>query len=325
MDYLVWAWNSPQLVLWIAPIMFAAAVLFDNDFIGLGIYRCRMDGVVISALYGGLLPLLVLAPFIELQQFHTMPTEVLLAAIVGALLYFAHLYFYFDVLFTLDTRGKPINDGSGVELFINLNVLFVPLCAWLVLGQDLTVTQWAGVFVIVIAALMLSGVRCARVTVRSGILTALMLAVYYLCEDYVYDFVSLKNGFFVFSLALTVLGFVLMALPASRPAASVFAKKNLFRFLLAEVTTIIGVVASQQALKLNPVVYVIAIESFAPVFVTMLSVVPTTYFVLMMKREGNDGKSLQDRLMIFSTQRENIVMKISSALVMVGGTVLLLS
>lgn len=325
MDTLYWAWNSPQLVLWIAPALFAVAVLFDNDFIGSGIYRNRLDGVVISALFGGLVPLLVLAPSIEYQQVLSMPPGVLLTAIVGAVLYFAHLYFYFDVLFTLDTHGKPINDGPGVELFINLNVLFVPLFAWLLLGQDLTAIQWIGVGVILFAALLMSGIQCARSTVRSGVLTALMLAFYYLCEDTVYEFLSLKTGFFVFSMILAVMGLALMIMPSSRPAASVMNKKYLFRFLLAEVISILGVLASQQALKLNPVVYVIAIESFAPIFVAILSFIPTVYLTLLMSKQGAGTQPMRNRLVTFSAQREDFMIKFYSAIAMVGGTVLVLS
>lgn len=325
MELLDWVWNSPHSVLWVAPVLFAVAVLFDNDFIGSGVYCCRMDGVVVSALFGGLVPLIALAPFIEYEQLLLIPYNVFLTAILGSLLYAAHLYFYFDVLFTLDTDGIPVNDGAGVELFINLNVLFVPLCAWVLMGQSLSLTQWCGVMVILISALLMSGIRCVRSTVRSGIMTALVLAAYYLCEDFIYDFISLKNGFFVFSVCMTVIGVGLLANPVCRPARSVMARKNLLPFLLAEITTILAVLASQQALHLNPVVYVIAIESFTPVFVAILSLVPTACIAVLMKRKGAGTQSLRPRLLTFSAQREHFLMKSYSTILMIGGTVLLLS
>lgn len=324
MDILDWAWNSPQIVLWIAPVLFAVAVLFDNDFIGSGIYQRQMDGVVISALIGGLVPLALLAPFINYNHLFSIQPSILITAVAGGLLYCGHLYFYFNVLFTSDHRGRPINDGAGVELFINLNVLFVPLCAWLLLDQDLTVSQWTGVVVILAAALLMSGIRCIKSTLMSGIMTALLLAAYYLCEDHIYNYISLKYGVFIFSLTTTVVGVALFISPSTRPNASVFNRKNLLRFLIAELTTIAAVVASQQALRMNPVVYVIAVESFAPIFVAVLSLLPTAFVAMKTKYRQVDQRTITNQLSTWSTQRENLLVKTCSAVIMVGGTVLLL-
>ncbi len=91
--------------------------------------------------------------------------------------------------------------------------------------------------------------------------------------------------------------------------------------MLAEIAAIL---TSQQALKLNPIVYVIAIESFTPVFVALLSLVPGVYgrFISRVSTVGLGEEP--GSLATFGGQRENLAIKGAGTLIMVVGTLLLM-
>lgn len=320
-------WNSALAVLWVAPVVYAVAVLFDNDFIGQGIYQTRGDGVVISTLFGGLLPLLVIAPQFEFTNLLSLPATVLLTAVVGGIVYLGHLYYYFDVLFTPDDDGKPINDGSSLELLLTLNVIFVPVCAWILFDQSLNGQQWTGVLIILLAALMMSGIRGSRKTMTSGLMSGGFLAVHLLCEDYVYDQTDITTGFFVFCTVLLISGITMLAFRKTRPRASLFKPVNLIRFTAAEAIGILAILFAHRALELNPAVFVVAVDCFVPIFVAVISLVPTfavrfTHWLssLMDYRLPD----MREALDTYAAQRKNFLMKLGSAAVMGAGTVLLL-
>ncbi len=321
-------WNSAFLILWAAPILFAIAVLFDNDLIGQRIYKTHGDGLVVSALVGGLLPLLVILPGFDFSSLLVVPFKTVLVSIVGAALYLAHLYYYFDVLFTKDEDDNPINDGSSLELLLNLNIIFIPLCAWMLFDQSLSTQQWLGVFIILFAASMMSGIRASRKTMGPGLVSAIFLAAYILCEEFVYETIGIETGFFIFSATLLMVGIVMLTIKRTRPRKSLFDIKNLARFGLAESAGILAILFSHRALELNPAVLVVAAECFVPIFVAIMSLVPTGAIQLvrigMQFNNKGDSPGVLHALSVFAAQRDNFLLKSVSALIMAIGTVLLL-
>lgn len=321
-------WDSALFVLWASPVLYAVAVLFDNDFIGQRIYQSAWDGVVISTLVGGMLPLVYLLPAFERSEFETIPLLVLVIAILGALLYVGHLYYFFAVLLTKDDTGQAVNDGSALELTLSLNVVVVPICAWLLFGQSLNSTQWTGVLIILFAAIAMSGVRASRQTMRAGLLTTLFLAAYILCEEYVYEYVGIKTGFTLFAVVLVLTGALLIALRNTRPRNGLFRSRNLVRFAFAETVGIVAILVSHRALELNLVAYVVAVECFVPIMVALISLVPSGALLGMrslVKIQSDQARSrITSLLAVLKTQRQDFVVKSISAVIMAAGTALLL-
>ncbi len=322
-------WNSALLVLWAAPIFFAVAVLFDNDFVGHHIYQTRTDGVVISAVLGGFFPLIFILPGLSYSDFLAIPLKVVIIAVAGATLYLGHLYYYFDVLFTEDEDGQSINDGASLELILNLSIIFIPLCAWALFDQSLNQQQWLGIFIILFAAILMSDIRASRITIRPGLISAIFLAAYILCEEFVYENTGIKTGFFIFSMVLLTAGLVMLVLKRTRPRRGLFSGKNLVRFGLAEIVGILAILFSHRALELNPVAFVVAVECFVPIFVALLSLVPTGVLQLvrmtLQLHSGDVSSGVFKALSVFAAQRQNFLTKTGCALIMAIGTFLLLT
>ena len=108
-------------------------------------------------------------------------------------------------------------------------------------------------------------------------------------------------------------------LKRTRPRRELFARGNLIRFVLAEAVGILAILFSHRALDLNPAVFVVAVECFVPIFVALLSFIPSAALLLLR------GVNTLAPGQVFAAQRQNFLLKSISAVIMAVGTVLLLA
>ena len=125
------------------PIIWAIVCLIDSCYVGDKVYRSAWDGPVISGLFS-IAPLsicLLTAPSVIPTDTAATATATQLASYqknyaylvscLAAVMYFAHVYFYFRALFRL-------NDVANAEAINALSVVIVPIFAWFLLGERLS-------------------------------------------------------------------------------------------------------------------------------------------------------------------------------------------
>jgi hypothetical protein len=276
------------LLAFVAPVLWAAVTLLDTYFVH-GIYTDAMDGAVISGLFQSLPWLLV--PLGLIDFVYPGNASAVNAIAAGALFLLSFLA-YFKALFIA-------NDGALMQLLWNLSVLVVPFLAWLLIGERLEVTHYAG---IVLAFAGLAGFGFdARVQTRKArhigliMLTAVVaLASSMVASKQAYQLAASMrteggddfwSTFLLFCAGASAAAILLLMMRG--PAHAGIQARRVVRlsqryflvFLLAETLSLLGTLASQRAISLAPSVsFIVVIESLVPVFVMGASLLLAIWF-----------------------------------------------
>lgn len=265
------------LLAFVAPLLWAAVTLLDTYFVH-GVYADAMDGAVISGLFQSLPWLLVPLGLIKFNYPGDASAACALAA--GALFLLSFLA-YFKALFVA-------NDGALMQLLWNLSVLVVPFFAWLLIGERLEPVHYAGI-TLAFAGLVGFGFD-SRIQTRQG--TRIGLAMLAAIVALALSMVASKQAylltapmqpasgdgfwsiFLLFCAGASVMAILLLTMRGRSHAGmqvrriARLSQRYFLPFLLAEMLSLTGTLASQGAISLAPSVsLVVVIESLVPVFV----------------------------------------------------------
>jgi len=258
-------WSS-----WIAMGLISAAAwglscVIDVCFVGEGIYRKPEDGPIVAGLF-------CVVPFLTLSGPETVldvDSRVVAAAFLAGICYLLHVYFYFKALFDL-------NDASNAEIFNTLSVLFVPVLAFLLLGEILPPLHYVAIGLSVIAILVLIRFQLSTLTWQVAVLlgaSVLCVSLVMVMQAWVLQFVAYETAVSLFSLAAFVAALCLLAAKKRLRRRIVHLCKRFGLLLLAvqllELTAVLG---SQRATDVGPSVSLVALlECSLPIFVIAFS------------------------------------------------------
>ncbi len=259
-------WNNWLFMAFITPAVWAMSSVIDVCFVGEKIFRFPSDGPIISGLFC-ILPLFALLTEIGGWESVTLWTS--WPALLAGVCYFLHLYFVFKALFT-------INDASCSETFNTLSVFFVPLLAFLLLGERLAPIYYVAIILALAGILVL--IRYHLIGVHRRAIALLTIAV--LCisltmvmQAWVFKHMAYWNGIVLFAFGTFLTALIVGGVQRDRRRRIMgLCWRFASIFLIAELFQLTAVLASQRATDIGPSVsFVAVVECSLPLFVMLFS------------------------------------------------------
>lgn len=258
-------WNS-----WIYMSLLSAAAwglssVIDVCFVGEGIYRKPSDGALIAGL-SCIVPLFV---FDGAEKVLNVDPGVAVVALLSAICYLLHIYFYFKGLFRL-------NDASNAEIFNTLSVLFVPLLAFVFLGEILEPLHYVAIGVAIIGISFLVCYQLSRLTWRVAALfgiSVLFVSLTMVMQAWVLRHVDYPVAVWLFSFGAFITVVLLLTLKMRlRQRVVQICKRFGALLVVVQLLELSAVLGSQRATDLGPSVSLVALlECSLPVFVMAFS------------------------------------------------------
>lgn len=255
-------WNHWLVVAWIAPAAWALAAIIDVLLIEQRTYRNATQAAAISGMVVGLPILSVALPATELTG---LEVDTALLAAAGGLCNILMLLFYYKAMFIA-------NDAAHTETFLNLEVLVIPLLAFVFLGDQLSTANYAGVGLAAVGVLILNNPRWRYLVGRARLTAFLFAAVLassasLVIEDAVFTQTSFWNGLACYGFGV-LFGALLLAQRCGPHNVVITFARHKKAILTAELFTLIATSAGLRAIDLSPSVSLVAvIESTRPVLI----------------------------------------------------------
>lgn len=264
--------ESWLLLALLAAGFWAMSCVVDVCIVGERIIESPLEGTIIMGLFsvmplGFLVSKSLLVPESTEWNFeHIAPIG---AAALAGICYFLHAYFNFRALFA-------VNDASNAEIFNNLTVLFVPVFAFLLLGERLNPVYYLALGLALCGILTL--LRGQIQKMGSKVIVYLLASVICMSLAMVLQasallYLDYSHAVFVFSSATLTAAIVLMALNRERRTRilSLCRRVGVF-FAGVELLDIAAVLISQRSTSIAPSVTLVAVAECAlPVFIMALS------------------------------------------------------
>lgn len=209
------------------------------------------------------------------------------------------------------------DDTSKVIALFSFGQVFVPMLAYLIVGEVLAPTQYIGVGIIILASIALSFEGTGYLKMNGSfwwmLLCTFILAFEYILYKLAFASVNWITGFswpvifsFVIAASLLLLGSTRKDIAKNLP---VFIKK-IHVFGAEELTTFLGIAAGTYAVSVAPVTIVKAIMSVEPAFVLLYAVVFGKSFPGIFKEEVTRG-SIGRKLILFMIMGSGLVLAIA--------------
>lgn len=259
-------WENWLLLAWIAPLAWGLGSLVDVFMIEQRVYRDPVQATVISSM-------VVSVPFLTLAFPSLDPTSlgvwVCILAMLGGISYLLMLLFYYKAMFT-------VNDAAHAESFLNLEVLFVPVLAFILLGEHLRGEHYLGIALASLGVLILNS-RETRYFLSHSRLTGLLLVSVFasscslVIQDHVFTLTSYWNGIAFYAIGMLVGALIMVAFHGSQNIAKTFWR---FRkpILAAELFTLVATFTELRAVDLSPSASLVAvIATSAPIMIMLVS------------------------------------------------------
>ena len=196
-------------------------------------------------------------------------------------------------------------DTSNVVALFSLSQLFVPILAFIFVGEVLAPMQYLGVLLIMVGGIALSLQKGKRIPLNAAfwwmLLCAFILSFEYILYKIAFASVNWVTGF-TWPVLLTFAFSMLLLIPP-RARKNIVGNWPIFTkriglFGVEEATTFLGIAASTYALTLAPVTLVKAIISTEPAFVLLLALLFSRRFPDFF-RERIDYRSVRNKLLLF--------------------------
>lgn len=312
MNTIGFIWNNWFLLAFVAPLFWALVNIIDLILVN-KVYEDEYDGAIVTGFFQ-IIPWL-LVPFLG---FSIPAGEIALLAMLGGMLYCASMFFYFRALFAT-------NDASLILVIWNLTALVVPILAFLILQERLSLIHYAGIIITFMGVLFLTlNKKVGRGNIKkvAAIMSwaVLFFSLSMVIQDSVYSNTTFWSGFLFFSLGNILGSIIIFGLRKKETLGHIFSlnKRYFGWFLATELVTLTGVVSSQRTIDLSPSVsYVAAIESIQPAFIMILSAVIFAAFAILSLRNKEMMKKIYDEQLVGSGA------KIIAIIIMVVGIYLI--
>lgn len=259
-------WNNWMAMAMMTPALWAVSCIIDVCFVGERIFRYPSDGPIISGLFC-VLPVFVLLT--EIGGWEAVTFWIAWPAFLAGVCYFLHLYFVFRALFT-------INDASCSETFNTLTVFFVPLMAFILLGERLAPIYYLAIILALTGIMVLIRYHMSGVHRRAvGFLTiaVMCISMTMVLQAWVFEHTAYWNGIVLFGLGTFLTALIVGGVQRARRRRILgLCWRFGAIFFVAELLQLDAVLASQRATDIGPSVsFVAVVECSLPLFVMMFS------------------------------------------------------
>ena len=137
----------------------ALSCVIDVCFVSNGVYRKASDGPAIAGLFC-IVPMVVSSSTLDWTNVNW---TVVCVGMLSGIVFLLHIYFYFKALFSL-------NDAVNAEIFNTLCVLFVPVLAFVLLGERLAWPNYMAIALAVLGIFVLVRLSVIQAVVRRRLL-----------------------------------------------------------------------------------------------------------------------------------------------------------
>jgi len=249
-------------------------------------------------------------PIIFLLDFPSFitPSQIPFFIILG-LTGIGYLYPYYKALQNDDT--------SIVVSLFSLGKIFVPLLAFLLVGEILAISQYIGFFVVILSATLLTLNGKQKFRLNNSffwmILCTLIISFEVVIYKYIFNIMSWGTGFTWATLFSFMFALPLIFIKKTRNGifSQVKTFKNNFKlFAFEEFLTFSGSAASTFAISLTSVTLVSAVTSFQPIVVLLYALTLGRFFPKFFKED---------------ITTKNLIKKIILFVIMVLGVIIILS
>jgi len=281
------------IVAFISPILHGFANIEDN-YLSNKLFKSVWTLTFYSVLFGALfLPLVFIFSIPALPPLHLLPYFIIIAAI--EVLYLFPYY-----------KSLQADDTSIVTSLFSLGRIFVPILAFIFVGEVLRVSQYVGFTVIVVGSAALT-LDHPRGTLRFNkaflymLVCSTLLAIEAVIYKYLFETVSWSTGFVWTTLISFLFALCFLLIPKLRRdivrQAGNFGR-HIKVFAFEELLTFGGSAAAVYAISLVPVTLVEAVEAFQPLFVLFYAVLFERYAPRIF-HEHIDRKSVMKKSLLF--------------------------
>lgn len=289
------------LAAFVSPLLHGLANVLDN-YLANKLFKNLSTLIFYSSFLN-----VIFVPFIFLIQVPDFPPMHLLPLfLIIGLIEVLYLFPYYKALQSADT--------SIITALFSLGRIFVPVLAFLMVGEVLELSQYVGFLMIIVGSAAATFNHQGKFRFDSSfglmIICSIMLAVEAVIYKYLFENVSWSTGFVWPVIISFVIALFFMCIPRIRrdiiENIQTF-KRNFPVFVSEEILTFAGSGAAVYAISLAPVTLVKGIASFQALFVLIYAIVLHRFFPHIF-RENID--------------RKNIIRKVILFLIMIGGVIL---
>ncbi|MGI9206145.1 MAG: hypothetical protein ACR2Q3_19165 [Woeseiaceae bacterium] len=264
--------DSWLLLALLAAGFWAISCVIDVCLVGEGIIKSALEGTIIMGLFSAIpLVFLVSGSFLasESVDWSVTNTAPIGTAALAGICYFLHAYFNFRALFA-------VNDASNAEIFNNLTVLFVPMFAFVLLGERLHPIYYLalGLALCGILTLLRGQIRKMGSNVIIYLLASVVcMSLAMVLQAWALRYLDYSHAVFFFSSATLAAAIFLLALDRERRDRIIGLCKRIGVFFAGvELLDIAAVLLSQRSTSIAPSVTLVAVAECAlPVFIMALS------------------------------------------------------
>ncbi len=261
-------WDNWLVIVFLAPILWALVNVFDVYFVS-EIYEDEYEGTVIMGLFQAIPWLLV--PFVK---FEAPSLDIIIWSVLGGICTLISMFFYYRALF-------HSRDITTIQVFWNLVAIVVPVMAFFLMKERLSLVQYAGILIAFSGVVFLTAdkrIREKNLKRLFGIMSGAIIffSAGMIIQGHVYSKTNFFGGLIFFSVGYFIGGILLFGLRRVNMAHRLIHlnKKYFFWFVGMELMTQIGVITSQRAIFLSPSVsFVAVVESLQPAFVLIISLI----------------------------------------------------
>ncbi len=288
----------------LSPLFYAVAEIFDNFLVNHKFKRHPFILVFFTSLFNLIfVPLLFFFDRPEIPPISTLPIFILLGfASVG------YLYPYY--------RGLQSDDTSIVISFFAIGRIFVPILAFLVVGEILNVIQYVGIALVILSVFALGLHHSKKQFKFSKAIWYIGLAAFLLACEGVLMKLLFERGVTVStalggeSIIALLMGMSLLLLPKLRreikSALPDFLKLSPL-FLLEEFFTFLGFAAEGYAISLTSVSVVKGITMASPFFLIVYAWLGQGIFPSLFKEDLHRKKVLK-KILLFAVLITGIIL-----------------
>jgi drug/metabolite transporter (DMT)-like permease len=283
------------LIAFLAPIFYGVANVFDNFLTNKNFEdpaTLTFYGVLFSIIF---VPLVFLFYHVSFPPLSSVPIFLVLGIINVA-----YLYPYF--------KGLQNDDTSTAVSFFSLSRIFIPIWAFLIIGEKLSFGEYTGIALVTVGSILLS-LRGTLKDIRFSkalfyiLLSAFIISFEGVFLKYLFEHgVSVGTGVAGEMLASFVCAFLFLLYKKTRDDIvdnfSVF-RKNIPFFFMEEGATFIAFFTGSYALSIAPVSLVKGITIFSPFFVLIYAKLFGKRFPYLFNEQKQIGITLK-KVFLFS-------------------------
>lgn len=289
------------LVAFVGPVLHGFANVLDN-YLTNRLFKSVWTLTFYSTFFNILfLPLVLLVEIPGLPPVSLLPFFFLIA-----LIEVLYLYPYYKALQSDDT--------SVVSSLFSLGRIFVPIFAFLFVGEILTFTQYLGFFIIILgsAALTLNNNGSLRFnkSLLYMLICSILLAIEAVMYKYIFESVSWSTGFVWTALFSYSIIFCFLFVPKLRcdiRKQMSGLKRNVHIFAFEELLTFGGSATSVYVISLVPVTLAKSIGAFQPFFVLAYALILGKSFPRMFRESVSRG-SIVKKSILFSIMVAGVIL-----------------